>query len=312
MDQSMKYQLGLDIGASSIKYGYGNCQQGLQHFAIHPIPTRSLDCLHDCVAAILRECERIPGRGHIDAIGIGTPGMLETSSGELVGVNPNLPFWSGHSPRDLIPADWSVPIACDNDGNLMCLGESWLRGLQGLNIGIAIGSGIGGGLVMDGRIFRGAHGWALEIGHLTSVPGGVPCSCGRLGCLEAYAAVEGLRRRTSELGLWPADQTPELKDILQRQEQSPPLTDIIRDGRNALARVIVDLVVLLDPDRVILGGGAMDAGLYDLEELRRLVEDHLPQHNRGRFSLEAAQIGNRAGVWGAIILASQFLGTKTE
>ena len=304
---SDKATLGLDIGGSSVKYGWGDCKVGLQYFGKLELRQKNFPRLRETVRQILDICARELGLSSLGAIGIGTPGTIDRNSGKIVGVNPNLPFWVDTDPRELIPKELGLPVFCDNDANLMCLAEAWLRGGRGSVAGITVGSGIGCGFVVDGLIWHGAHGFALELGHITSIPQGELCSCGRKGCLEAYASVEGLRHRLLELP--GADEfiteSSNLSSLLAFSQASPAAANIIVEGRDVLARGISDLIVILDPDAVVIGGGAMDGGLYPWNELKRLVKENLPSVNEERTSLEQAREGNRAGVLGAVILASQ-------
>lgn len=251
------------------------------------------------------------GLDRIGAVGIGTPGTIDLQSSKLVGVNPNLPFWTNLDPRDLIPPDLNIPVFCDNDANVMCLAEAWLRGPDKKVAGITVGSGIGCGFVIDGKIYRGAHGYAMELGHTTSFADGEPCFCGRNGCLEAYTSVEGLKRRMQNIPgaedkLFAGSGLRELLDFSQDRIEA---RRIIQEGLKTLARGISDLVVILDPDVVVLGGGAMDGGLYSFEELVQTAKSFMPLQNAERTSVEKALEGNRAGVLGAVILASQGLGS---
>ena len=302
-------QLGLDIGGSSIKYGWG-CKSGLQFFGSIHHQEKSLAGFKQSIGLILEECRQKVGLDRIGAVGIGTPGTIDLQSSKLVGVNPNLPFWTDLDPRDLIPPDLNIPVFCDNDANVMCLAEAWLRGPDKKVAGITVGSGIGCGFVIDGKIYRGAHGYAMELGHTTSFADGVPCFCGRNGCLEAYTSVEGLKRRMQNIPgaedkLFADSGLRELLDFSQDRIEA---RRIIQEGLKTLAQGISDLVVILDPDVVVLGGGAMDGGLYSFEELVQTAKSFMPLQNAERTSVEKALEGNRAGVLGAVILASQGLG----
>lgn len=299
-------QLGLDIGGSSIKYGWG-CKSGLQYFGSIHHKEKSLAGFKQTVDQILEECRQKVGWERISAVGIGTPGTIDLQSSKLVGVNPNLPFWTNLDPRDLIPANLNIPVFCDNDANVMCLAEAWLRGSEKKVAGITVGSGIGCGFVVDGKIYRGAHGYAMELGHTTSFADGEPCFCGRYGCLEAYTSVEGLKRRMQKI---PGAERQifahsGLRELLDFSQDKAEAKKIIQEGLKTLARGISDLVVILDPDVVVLGGGAMDGGLYPFEELAKTAKTYMPAQNAEKTTLEKALEGNRAGVLGAIILASQ-------
>ena len=300
-------QLGLDIGGSSIKYGWGNCKCGLQYFGSIHHTEKSLSGFRQSIALILDECAQTVGWEKINAVGIGTPGTIDLQASKLVGINPNLPFLTDFDPRELIPKSLNLPVFYDNDANVMCLAEAWLRGIDKKVAGITVGSGIGCGYVIDGKIHRGAHGFAMELGHTISFADGEACFCGRKGCLEAYASVEGLKRRFRNLQgaseFVPADSG--LRELLEFSQNRPEAQTLIQEGLQTLARAISDLVVILDPDVVVLGGGAMDGGLYSFEELAKAAKAYMPTQNAGKTALEKALEGNRAGVFGAIILASQ-------
>ncbi len=300
-------QLGLDIGGSSIKYGWGNCKSGLQHFGSIHHTEKSLSGFRHSIALILDKCAQLVGWDRVNAVGIGIPGTIDLQTSKLVGINPNLPFLTDLDPRELILSSLNIPVFCDNDANVMCLAEAWLRGMDKKVAGITVGSGIGCGYVIDGKIHRGAHGYAMELGHTISFADGEPCLCGRKGCLEAYASVEGLKKRIRKLPgaheLVPADSG--LRELLKFSQNKPEARAFIREGLQTLARGISDLVVILDPDVVALGGGAMDGGLYPFEELAKIAKALMPTQNAKKTSLEQALEGNRAGVLGAIILASQ-------
>ena len=308
MSNNDKFFLGLDIGASSIKYGWGNCQFGLHHYSKCEFSDKSIAAFRDAVYHILNEARQSGFWNQFAGIGIGTPGTLDLQTGRIAGVNPNLPFWTDIDPRTLIPADLRLPVFADNDANLMCLAESWMRGSTELTVGVTVGSGIGCGMVQHGRVFRGEHGYAMELGHITVIPGGVKCTCGREGCVEAYASVDGIRNRLRRLGgVESAWSDLSLQEILCQKNEHPTLAKIMHEGCLSLCRGLACLIVLVDPAVIVLGGGAMDAGLYDLETVKATVSELLPHANQGKLRVEKALEGNRAGVLGAVILADNML-----
>jgi len=120
----MKSYLGIDIGGSAVKFGWGNSHDGLQYFSSVPIKKKSLSEFKLLIRKVLQEVETRVGFGKINGIGIGSPGTIDVKGGKVVGVNPNLPFWVDHDPRELIPANLELPILVDNDANLMALAEA--------------------------------------------------------------------------------------------------------------------------------------------------------------------------------------------
>ena len=295
--------LGFDIGGSSVKWGYGNCQQGLLCFESVSILEKNLSGLQAVFAQIINEVHARLGLSNIKAIGIGSPGTIEQKSGKIQGINPNLQFWTELSPAILIDKKLKLPVFYDNDANLMCLGEASLQDASLDVIGITIGSGIGSGYVQKGEIFHGAHGFGMEFGHTSVVPNGELCNCGRRGCLEAYSSVDGLKRLAHTVLNYQDSQSWNLNRLLQHAEKDERLRELIWQGERFLALSLVNLCILLDPDLILLGGGGTDGGLYQIDVLDAYLSQHLPSINRQRCSLQRAILGNKAGVLGAIILA---------
>jgi len=303
MDKNASLFLGFDIGGSSVKWGYGNCQQGVLHHESLAITHRELSCLKSVFSRIIQNVDNSIGLKSIRAIGIGSPGTIDLQSGKIHGTNPNLPFWTDIKPSILIPSNSKIPVFCDNDANLMCLGEvSLWEGISDM-VGITVGSGIGCGYVRGGKVFRGAHGYAMELGHVTIVPDGELCSCQRRGCLEAYASVDGIKRRAATLGEYPNAMGWNLLDLLRHAGADARLQDMISEGERLLARALTDLTILLDPQLIALGGGGMEGRLYSVDNISALILAQLPIVNRPFLQVHCAKAGNKAGVLGAIALA---------
>ncbi|MDD2230212.1 MAG: ROK family protein [Candidatus Cloacimonetes bacterium] len=293
--------LGIDIGGSSIKFGWGN-GSSLQYFSSIPIKNKELESFKQVAAAVLKTVEQTIGLRSISAIGIGSPGTIDIHTGKLTGINPNLSFWTNINPAELIPNSLSIPIFYDNDANLMALAEAKHYD-SSYALGITIGSGIGSGIIIGGKVYHGSHGYAGELGHVCMVPDGIKCNCGRKGCLEAYASVDGMRRSLAS-----ADEnleTMELADLLTLHNST--VHQYLSEGKAMLETAIVNVVTMLDIDTIILGGGAMDAKMYNLESMRQEIGLLLPVANKGKVRIEQAYYGNRAGVVGAIQLAKQRL-----
>ncbi len=294
----MHTYLGIDIGGSSLKFGWGNLQSGLQYFSSLPLKEKTLEELHRVALAVLNEADSRFGLHKLAGIGIGTPGTIDRASGLITGVNPNLPFWVGRNPLELIPKECQLPVLYDNDANLMALAEAATGGKKSV-LGITVGSGIGCGIVLEGHVFQGAHGYAGELGHFCMVEEGALCNCGLKGCLEAYASVDGIRNRL-------AAQSPRfagitLSQMLSIKASDSLVQDYITEGILLMAKAVAGMITFFDPEAVIFGGGGMDLGLYSITELKNEIEMRLPLANRGKTLIMNAVHGNRAGVFGAIL-----------
>lgn len=295
--------LGIDIGGSSIKYGIGNCQHGLLFTEAIPVNATNLEefrCLGQTM--VERLCHRELWR-RVAAIGIGSPGMIDQRQAKIIGTNPNLKFWSGCSPALLMPQSLLLPVFYENDANLMALAEAVSNPQDEVLIGITIGSGIGGGIVIGGKVFHGARGFAMEIGHTICEPHQELCNCGKRGCLEAYASLNGMRNRLGDLGI-DAGQL-NLQDILKRRENDPLVMQVVNKGIDCLAMALANLITILNPDALILGGGGSEIPEYPTELLFSRIKQYLDPVFAESVRLAKARLGNQAGVMGAIALAEK-------
>lgn len=295
----MKYYLGFDIGGSFIKYAVGNPGELPIMQDKIPTPTASIEgfihTFHQLIGRLLKEY----GSKDLQGIGIATPGTIDRKSGLLKGVNPNLPWWVDIDPRIVVPPEYRKIALCDNDANLMALAEA--SGKKGMVLGITVGTGIGSGYVIDGAIYHGSKGFALELGHTKVVADGAICNCGLKGCVEAYSSVTAIQKLAA--GIDAKYQELELSGIIKAQEKDKALKKGIRQAEKYLALALANAAMILDPDSIVLGGGAMDGGLYELARIRRHFKANT-QKSYHHIQILPARYGNLAGVMGAIRLAS--------
>ncbi|HQP32689.1 MAG TPA: ROK family protein [Candidatus Cloacimonas sp.] len=291
--------LGIDIGGSSIKYGWGNCEEGLQSYQTLVLQRKNRDDFLALVQEMFNNVDSKIGLNNLKGIGMGMPGAIDKITGLVTANNPNLPFWVNHHPRELLPENCNIPFAFDNDANLMALAESYTQ-KKDYVAGVTIGSGIGCGIIIEGRIYHGAYGFAGELGHICVVDKGLRCNCGKNGCLEAYASGEGLRRRLALKN--PCYAEMDLPAILAIKETDTLVGDYIKQGQLMLTAALSGLATCLDPEIIIIGGGAMDLGLYCIWELKEEIIKKLPAAHSNHLKVTKAINGNKAGVLGAIKL----------
>ncbi|MCB5260976.1 MAG: ROK family protein [Candidatus Cloacimonetes bacterium] len=296
----MKLFLGIDIGASGFKYGIGDTKNGLQCFDTIRLSEKSLQSFRSTFAQIFNRVKK----WNVCGIGIGSPGTLSFPDGKIVGLNPNLRFWTNLNPAEIIPEDINLPVFVDNDANLMTLAESGLQDCE-LCVGITIGSGIGGGIVYQGSVFHGAHGFAAEIGHTIVYPEGELCACGKKGCVEAYSSVDGIRRRLQALNSPYAGMA--LPNLISLRNRISVVNKVIALGEEAMIRAMANLCTILDPDILIFGGGAMDLSLYNIPTLEQGIKELLPEANAKHLKCVLARYGNRAGVMGGIQMCERMM-----
>lgn len=255
------------------------------------------------------------------AIGVGAAGLIDASDGVMT-FAPNL-AWRNLPIAARMREALELPVQVDNDANVAAYAEYRFgagRGFRHMLL-VAVGTGIGGGIISDGKLFRGANGFAAEIGHFIVEPGGPLCGCGNLGCWEQVAAGRAIDRMGREAarahehsilarlaGGDPESVTGALVTEAARQGDEPSLRVLSEVGRR-LGEGIAGLVNILDPQIVVVGGGAAVAGDLLLEPARAAFLDTVegPEH-RPRVPIVAATLGNDAGAVGAAALALEELG----
>lgn len=295
----MNIFLGIDIGGSGFKYGWGNCEEGLHYYKTIPLPRKNINDFFSVAREMFNDVNLRLGLDKLKGIGIGLPGAIDKRTGYVNGNNPNLPFWVNHHPGEILPEHCNIPFTYDNDANLMALAEATAQNKQNV-IGVTIGSGIGCGIIAEGRIFHGANGFAGELGHICIMDNGLRCNCGKNGCLEAYTSAEGLHRRLALKNARYAEL--DLPAIIAIRDTDALVGEYLKEGQHLLSASLAALATCLDPEAIIIGGGAMDLGLYYIEEIEKEILSALPASHSARIKVSKAINGNKAGVLGAIKL----------
>ncbi len=284
--------LGLDLGGTKIAAGLLEGDE-LVAFVERPTP-RGGAAVVRALAAAAREAAA--GRP-VTAVGLGTPGPLDFDRG-MVRFAPNLPGLRNFPLRARLEAALGLPVVIENDANAAALAEHHLGAARGArhSLFVTVSTGIGGGVIIGGRVHRGAFGQGGEIGHLTVLPGGPLCGCGNRGCLEAVASGRALERDAAYAYGRPVP-VPELfarKDATARA--------LLDGAAGHLGQALASLQKVFDPEVIVLGGGvALGGG----EAFLRRIEAAYRAHLRGwrRAPLRLARLGREAGVIGAALAA---------
>jgi glucokinase len=239
----------------------------------------------------------------LQVVGVGSPGIVDVDRGKIIGRSPNLPGWQGAEVRKTLERAIRLRMVVDNDANVMALAEHRLGSGKGFNSGlyVTVGTGIGSGIILDNRIWRGAHFAGAEIGHTIIERSGKQCKCGKRGCLEAYAATAAFfdyyGRKTPESGA--------VKVIFERAKQGDVRAkNAIAIAADYLACGIGSALELLNPEIVVIGGGIAAGGVIYLRAIRRGIEKYASSSCRKRVKIAAAKLGNDAGLIGAALLAA--------
>ena len=313
--------IGLDVGGTKIAAARVDADGSILAAERAPTPAQDMDRTLE----VMVELARAVMTEDVVAVGIGAAGLVDSGAGVLT-FSPNLAWRDVHLVAHLRDA-FGLPAVADNDATVAAWGEYRFgagRGSRHLLL-VTVGTGIGGGIVNDGRIFRGAHGFAAEIGHIIVEPGGPLCGCGNRGCWEQVASGHAIERAGREAAeRYPRSGIARLAEGVPARVSGPLVTRAAEDGdetaRTILAKVgrrlgegIAGLVNVLDPEVVVIGGGVVAAGDLLLEPARRAFTGAVEAPDfRPAVPLVAAELGNDAGVVGAAALALEELATGID
>jgi len=247
----------------------------------------------------------------IMGIGIASPGPLDTKTGVIINT-PNL-GWKNVPLKDAIEEEFHLPTYVDNDGNLAALGEYWLGAGVKVNylVCLTLGTGIGGGIIINGEIFHGATDAAGELGHVIVEPNGLRCGCGNYGCMEAYASGTGITKRTTQAIKEGA--VTSITELVKNQlEKITPLivyqaatkgdelaNHILNETARYLGIGIVSIVNVLNPQLVIIGGRVVQMGELLLNYIKDEVAKRAFLEPCKRIAIVPAKLGDDAGIIGA-------------
>lgn len=287
--------LGIDLGGTAIKLGRfsqdGACLQSLT------VPTPQPSTPEAVVRAMIDAIAQLDPGHRAKAIGIGTPGPAD-ATGRIARVAINLKDWHDVPLADWIEAKTGLPTTIANDANCAGMGEAWLgagRWFRNLIL-LTLGTGVGGAIILDGRLFVGHHGTAGELGLITLNPDGPTCNSGNQGSLEQYASVQAIRRRT---GL-----EPDKLGAMAIAGDAKALEFWHHYGHD-LGAGLASLIYVLAPEAVIIGGGVSASADLFFPAIQTELERRVLPCSRAGLQLLKAELGNQAGIVGAAKLAWQ-------
>jgi glucokinase len=314
-----EYFAGVDLGGTKILAGVFDAD--LKCVGRAKVTTKSergpqevIERIARCVRDAVDECDR--DLKQIKAVGIGAPGTVDAVAGRVI-FAPNLQ-WEDVALKKTLEKDLGLPVFVENDANAAILGvyETELSAKCRHVIGIFLGTGIGGGIILDGRLYSGFSGTAGEIGHMVLEVGGPKCNCGNRGCFEALASRTAIFRKLSEAVAAGKKTTlteslgPELKDL-----RSGDLRKAMKKGDNLVETIIeeaaeytgiavANLINLFNPQVVVLGGGVIDAlGDEMMAVILETAHDYGMSGALKGVDIIASKNGDDAGIVGAAVLA---------
>lgn len=313
----MKYYSGVDLGGTNTKIGLCNEEGKILHSS--SIKTDSIHGVEDTLERIWLEIqkqltEEKLTKEDLSGIGIGIPGPVKNQS--IVGFFANFPWEKNMNLKEKMETLTGIRTLVDNDVNVIAQGEAIFGAAKGhkSSITVALGTGIGGGIFVDGRLISGMTGAGGEIGHMKLVPDGKLCGCGQKGCFEAYASATGMiREALSRLyvnklnALYEKFQgnyeTLEAKDIFKAAAAGDVFSQEIVDYEaEYLAMGIGNLLNIINPEVVVLGGGIALAKEQILEPMKQKIRKYALEITLENLEIKTGVLGNEAGILGAAAL----------
>jgi glucokinase len=304
--------LGVDVGGTKVAVA------AVEGVTVHeatedPTITDTTESLLEGIEAVVRRV--IDRVGQPEAIGVGVPSQIDYATG-IVETSVNIPL-TGVPLREELGRRFGVPVFVDNDANCAALAEAHLLGVDHL-VMLTLGTGVGGGVVIDGMTFRGAHGLGAELGHMTLNPDGPPCpgNCPNHGCIEAYCSGQALERDATELASDKPDSRlaeaigedgkvsgPQL--VQSADDGDPDALFIFENFGRMLGIAIAGYVNVFEPERLTIGGGLSRASHLFLDRAIQEADNRALPALLRRTTIALAQGGTNAGMIGAAVLAAQ-------
>ncbi len=315
-----KYSIGVDLGGTNIVSAIVNCQGKIVNSL--KVPTlaergkeatikRIIETIHENIIQSTIALDDIIG------IGIGAPGPLDVKRG-IINFAPNLPGWIDVPLKKKLENEFNMKVVLENDANAAAWGERCFGAGQGVNnlVCFTLGTGIGGGIIIDGKIYHGNNYGAAELGHMTVNKDGPRCNCGNYGCLEAYSSATGIKNRIKNrikegikskfLNFDNDDellQSLRLKSIFESARKGDKLTKgVVEEAISYLGIAIANIANILNPEMVVLVGGITNEGNKLLIPLRREVKKRAFYSNCKSLKIVIGKLGGNAGVLGAAAL----------
>ena len=306
-----KYVVGVDLGGTKIYTALVDLEgniikektvETLAHEGEQAVMGRIIDTINYVIDGTDKDL--------IKSIGIGSPGPLDVKNGIIV-ENSNLPF-KNFAIVKTIKEKYDLPTYLDNDANVATLGEFMFGAGKGTEnmVFITASTGIGGGAVLNGKLFRGSTGNALEVGHMTVATEGPRCGCGNLGCAEALGSGTAIGKRAKEAVLSNVVtslknyENVTAKEVFKEAANGDRVAkNILNTSLTYLGIAVANTITNFDPEKVVVGGGVVNGGDIVIDTIRNVVEERCMAAFVENCTIEKAVLGGKAGVLGAAALA---------
>ena len=308
------YAIGIDLGGTNMKAGLVDRDGKIHHrLSIRTDNNADPQTISNQIFYLIDEIINVgaglkPAPTNIIGVGLGSPGLVD-KKGETILFSPNLPLWRNIPIKRMVSERFSVPCVLENDANAAAWGEKWVgagREADSL-VMLTIGTGIGGGIVINKKLWRGVNNVAAEIGHMVIQMDGPKCSCGNYGCIEAYASATAKVRRFKESlksgmpsSLKDAGEiTAKMINDAALQQGDRASLDIIKETGQYLGIAIVNIMHILNPEVIVLTGGMIGSGDLLMNPIKQVIEEKAFEASAKETKIVFSQLGNDAGIIGA-------------
>lgn len=303
-----KFFIGIDLGGTNLKIALVDSKFRIRSKKI--LNTQRFTKKEQLINAAVRAISELISssglrKNNIIGVGVGLPGPVDTSRG-LVHYFPNIPGWKEVRLEVILRRKLGLPVFLDNDANLMCLAEYKVGSAKGAKnaVCITLGTGVGGGLIIEGKLFRGSTFAAGEVGHIPINVDGPACGCGGRGCLERYVGNKViLKEARKEFG---TDMTLEKLSLLAKKANNKAIRIWKTMGEN-LGVMLTGVINVINPDIIVIGGGVSAAGSTLFDSVRDTVKKRAMYIQARHVKIVRAKLGNDAGMIGAALLVKEEL-----
>ncbi|NDV82139.1 ROK family protein [Bacteroides sp. 51] len=306
-----KTAIGIDLGGTSIKYALIN--SGGDFLFQGKLPSHADTSAEAVIAQLLKAINEVKAFAAgeelaIKGIGIGTPGIVDDTNRVVIGGAENIVNWENLRLSAIIEKETGLSTTLSNDANVMGLAEARYGAARGHThvVFLTVGTGIGGAVIIDGKLFNGFANRGTELGHVPLIANGEPCACGSVGCLETYASTAALVRKFARL-------SAEAGRTYDKEINGELIVELYHAGDELaiscldehcfyLGRGIAGFINIFSPQKIVIGGGLSEAGEFYIEKVRREALKHAMADTAVNTEIIAAQLGNNAGCLGAVSL----------
>jgi glucokinase len=312
----MAHAIGIDLGGTSIKIGLVNKKGDIVDSIETPTlaESNSIDTIFKNLTLAVRDLTGRNTDKKVQAIGIGSPGAIDPNEGRIVAGIANIPILTGYPLAVEIEKELDIPSFIDNDANNAGRGEFLFGSAKGMKnfVMITIGTGIGGAIFINGELYGGVNNYAGEVGHMLIVDNGKYCTCGNFGCWEAYGSATAMIRKAKVMVERGVDTRlkksyPDKIDariiVEEAQKGDEVAMEIVVETGKYVGIGIANLINILNPEAVLIGGGVSQAGDILLNEIKYYAKVNALPRAWEAARIVLAKLGNKAGILGSAALA---------